>query len=137
MSCIIIQITTTGSADNSLSTVSNDNTLYVDSFNVHFQITEEPQYFTAITVKKTTTALQKEEWEMMGGGHSTLSKDWKEVVTSKLEIVNPYCSFAYSWRWKKRTAQENIQISSLDVEDDAASRIVIPHLLLPSIQTWK
>ena len=102
MSCIIIQITTTGSADNSLSTVSNDNTLYVDSFNVHFQITEEPQYFTAITVKKTTTALQKEEWEMMGGGHSTLSKDWKEVITSKLEIVNPYCSFAYSWRWKKK-----------------------------------
>ena len=46
--------------------------------------------------------MQKEEWEKMGGGNSTLQNEWKEVVTSKLESVNPHCSFAYSWRWKKK-----------------------------------
>ena len=46
--------------------------------------------------------MQKEEWEKMEGGNSTLPNEWKEVVASKLETVNPYCSFAYLWRWKKK-----------------------------------
>ena len=68
----------------------------------------------------------------MGGGNSTLQNEWKEVVTSKLESVNPHCSFAYSWRWKKRTTQETSQMFSSDVEDDAASQTVPPHSLLQS-----
>ena len=64
--------------------------------------------------RNTSVSLQKDEWERMGGGHSTLSSEWKEVVTSKLETVNPYCSFAYAGGGRKKTIQENSRMYYLD-----------------------
>ena len=67
----------------------------------------------------------------MGGGNSTLQNEWKEVVTSKLESVNP-AVLPTRGDGKKRTTQEKSQMFSSDVENDAASQTAPPHSLLQS-----
>ena len=59
--------------------------------------------FTAsLPCKNGSTITTWQEWEKMGGPSGSMSKEWTSIMVNSIEKLNPFCTFAFKYKWVKK-----------------------------------